>query len=137
MLICCRFLFVCACLPVAAAVAEQALKAAESTMTVSEIATHRIFVALLHSRCLRQQPALQQQWLEALDGLGGFVDLIPGRGQGGSSPSEPGEWRAVACCTSRSTRSVGIGIRCGHVGACSVQRQVVLSSCSMSPVRVI
>jgi hypothetical protein len=59
-------------------------------MTVCEVATHRIFVALLHSRHLRQHPALRQQWLEALDGLGGFVDLIPGRGQG-ASRSEPGK----------------------------------------------
>jgi hypothetical protein len=73
----------------AAAAAEKALEAAESTMTVCEIATHRIFVALLHSRHLRQQPALRQQWLEALDGLGGFVDLIPGRGKD-ASHSEPG-----------------------------------------------
>jgi hypothetical protein len=78
----------------AASAAEKALEATESTMTVGEIATHRIFVALLHSRHLRQHPALRQQWLEALDGLGGFVDLIPGRGQG-ASRSEPGRWLRV------------------------------------------
>jgi len=59
--------------------AQQALKAVESTMTVCEVATHRIFVALLHSRHLHRHPVLRQQWVEALDGLGGFVDLIPGR----------------------------------------------------------
>lgn len=66
----------------------------ESTMTACEISTHRIFVALVHSQHLQHRPALQQQWLEALDGLGGFVDLIPGRGQG-TSYSEPGKIGSV------------------------------------------
>lgn len=69
--------------------AAQALRAAEAAMTVCEVATHRIFVALLHSRMLLRRPALRQQWLEALDGLGGFVDLIPGRGPG-AQHSGPG-----------------------------------------------
>jgi hypothetical protein len=60
-------------------------------MTVCEIATHRIFVALLHSRHLRRHAALRQQWVEALDGLGGFVDLIPGRSPG-AQHSGPGQW---------------------------------------------
>lgn len=58
-------------------------------MTVCEVATHRIFVALVHSQHLQRHPALQEQWIEALDGLGGFIDLIPGRGQGANN-SEPG-----------------------------------------------
>ncbi|WIA12622.1 hypothetical protein OEZ85_006279 [Tetradesmus obliquus] len=83
---------------VAASAAEKALEAAESTMAACEIATHRIFVALLHSRHLRRHPALRQQWLEALDGLGGFVDLIPGRGQG-ASRGEPGFAISLHCPT--------------------------------------
>jgi hypothetical protein len=62
-------------------------------MTVCEVATHRIFVALLHSRTLLRRPALRQQWLEALDGLGGFVDLVPGR-----SPSAPRSGPGAFCC---------------------------------------
>lgn len=59
-------------------------------MTVCEIVTHRIFVGLQHSRHLLGKPALWQHWLEVLDGLGGFVDLVPGRGPGQQS-SGPGE----------------------------------------------
>lgn len=68
--------------PPADAAALEALHAAEATMTVCEIVTHRIFVGLQHSRHLLRQPALWQHWLEVLDGLGGFVDLVPGRGPG-------------------------------------------------------
>lgn len=59
-------------------------------MTVCEIVTHRIFVGLQHSRHLLRQPALWQHWLEVLDGLGGFVDLVPGRGPG-QQTSGPGK----------------------------------------------
>eukprot|EP00775_Hariotina_reticulata_P006353 gene6353-6586_t len=82
-----------------AAEAQQALKAAESTMTVCEVATHRVFVALLHSRHLRRTPALRQIWFEALDGLGGFVDLIPGRTWDHSSRREQGFAAYMHCPT--------------------------------------
>lgn len=68
----------------------EALQSAEATMTVCEIVTHRIFVGLLHSRHLRRRPALWQHWLDVLDGLGGFVDLVPGRGPG-TQQSGPGK----------------------------------------------
>lgn len=61
-------------------------------MTVCEVVTHRIFVGLQHSRQLKRRPALWQHWLEVLDGLGGFVDLVPGRGPG-QQTSGPG-----GCC---------------------------------------
>lgn len=67
----------------------QALREAEATMTVCEVATHRIFVGLQHSRQLLRRPALWQHWLDVLDGLGGFVDLVPGRGPG-QQTSGPG-----------------------------------------------
>lgn len=70
---------------VAAAAAQKALKDAEALMTAYEVATHRIFVALLHSEYLHKRPTLQQQWMEALDGLGGFVDLVPSNYQGATS----------------------------------------------------
>lgn len=63
-------------------------------MTVCEIVTHRIFVGLHHSRQLLRRPALWQHWLEVLDGLGGFVDLVPGRGPG-MQQSDPGEADSV------------------------------------------
>ncbi|KAF6253188.1 hypothetical protein COO60DRAFT_1463300 [Scenedesmus sp. NREL 46B-D3] len=105
-----------------AAAADKALEAAESTMTVSEVATHRIFVALLHSRHLRQHPALRQQWLEALDGLGGFVDLIPGRGQG-ASRSEPG---LADICVHQQAAGVPPQLCLNHLRCCFCQCQVQL-----------
>jgi hypothetical protein len=63
-------------------------------MTVCEIVTHRIFVGLQHSRHLLRRPTLWQHWLEVLDGLGGFVDLVPGRGPG-QHTSGPGEEQVV------------------------------------------
>lgn len=80
----------CCVMPCADAAALQALHTAEATMTVCEIVTHRIFVGLQHSRHLLRRPALWQHWLEVLDGLGGFVDLVPGR-RPGQQASKPGE----------------------------------------------
>lgn len=80
----------CCLLLLVDAAALQALHTAEATMTVCEIVTHRIFVGLQHSRHLLRRPALWQHWLEVLDGLGGFVDLVPGRGPG-QQASKPGE----------------------------------------------
>lgn len=64
-------------------------------MTLCEIVTHRIFVGLQHSRHLLRRPTLWQHWLEVLDGLGGFVDLVPGRGPG-QHTSGPGEEQVAA-----------------------------------------
>lgn len=67
-------------------------------MTVCEIVTHRIFVGLQHSHHLLRRPTLWQHWLEVLDGLGGFVDLVPGRGPG-QHTSEPGEEQDAAAAS--------------------------------------
>lgn len=58
-------------------------------MTVCEVATHRIFVALRHSAALASSPALLRQWHDALDGLGGFVDLIPSQGSAAAAALGP------------------------------------------------
>jgi hypothetical protein len=49
-------------------------------MTVSEVARHRAYVALVHSRYLHQHPAIRQQWMDVVDTLAAFVDLIPSHG---------------------------------------------------------
>lgn len=64
----------------AVATALDYLSKLEAGMTVSEIAVYRTFVAVLHSRHLATNPELRHQWLEVLDTVGSFVDMIPSHG---------------------------------------------------------
>lgn len=50
-------------------------------MTLCEVATYRTFVAILHSKFLADHPNLRMQWLEVMDTLGSFVDMIPSHGE--------------------------------------------------------
>jgi len=104
--------------------AVEALKAAEATMTVCETVTHRIFVGLHHSRQLLRRPALWQHWLEVLDGLGGFVDLVPGRGPG-MQQSDPGE---AGCVQIRR------GPTCSGLSVESISQLVFFTGCRVATV---
>lgn len=62
------------------AAARARLRELEATMTPSQISTYRVFVAARHSAHLAAHPALRAQWLEAVDALGSFLDLVPTQG---------------------------------------------------------
>lgn len=102
----------------------QALREAEATMTVCEVATHRIFVGLQHSRQLLRRPALWQHWLDVLDGLGGFVDLVPGRGPG-QQTSGPGG----VLLTGAEARMHMVYVQTVAMSACNHARSLQLLQC--------
>jgi hypothetical protein len=49
-------------------------------MTPSQVSLYRVFVAARHSAHLAASPGLRAQWLEAMDALGSFLDLVPTQG---------------------------------------------------------
>lgn len=57
--------------------AAQRLQALEAKMTVGEVAAYRTFVALQCSRYLHTNKDMRGQWVEVVDALGAFLDMIP------------------------------------------------------------
>lgn len=60
--------------------AAERLRALERAMTPSQVSLYRVFAAARHSAHLAGSPALRAQWLEAIDALGSFLDLVPTQG---------------------------------------------------------
>ena len=66
--------------PLTEAAARARLRDLEAAMTPSQASVYRVFAAARHSAHLAAHPGLRAQWLEALDALGSFLDLVPTQG---------------------------------------------------------
>jgi hypothetical protein len=75
--------------PAAAAIR---LRALEESMTPSQVSIYRVFVAARHSAYLAVHPGPRAQWLEAMDALGSFLDLVPTQGAEKATSSLVGAW---------------------------------------------
>jgi hypothetical protein len=84
-------------------------------MTPSQASLYRVFVAARHSAHLAARPALREQWLEAVDALGSFLDLVPtsqGGGRGGAGliggRARPGARRLCGAALGAAWRGAGV-----------------------------
>ena len=88
------------------------LQQLETRLTLGQALVYRTFVALQHSRALREQPEVRQQWLGIMDVLSVFVDALP----------TMDEDETTSPATAQRTGGVSFRLECPRLGIKLINR---------------